>query len=218
MMSHEQDAIKEILKGINYMINNALSGVTQIYDGVVVSQAGEKWNVRYNGEVHLVKKIGNGVPQINSIVKVYVPQGNYSSAWFEPPLNPYPVGAVYISIENVSPQVLFGGEWERIEGRFLLGADESYKAGSTGGEAQHTLSIDEMPSHQHKLIGKGGAYEGKISDALVAPGDIYPDQVAFHQGSGYWDQGRYELEKIGGGKPHNNMPPYLAVYMWKRIG
>ena len=216
MMSHEQDAIKEILKGINYMINNALSGVTQIYDGVVVSQAGEKWNVRYNGEVHLVKKIGNGVPQINSIVKVYVPQGNYSSAWFEPPLNPYPVGAVYISIENVSPQVLFGGEWEKIEGRFLLGASVDYPAGEAKGEATHTLTQQEMPQHTHNF--KATGFANQTYSSLINSSSTYPNNPGISTSVGYTSGGYIGIDYTGGSKPHNNMPPYLAVYMWKRIG
>ena len=68
----------------------------------------------------------------------------------------YPVGSIYMSVNNVSPANLFGGTWERIEGSFLLAATEnasstgaSQSAGTTGGEASHTLSESEMPSHNH---------------------------------------------------------------------
>ena len=59
----------------------------------------------------------------------------------------YPIGSVYISTSAVSPADLFGGTWQRIQGRFLLGADSTYSAGSTGGEETHTLTVDEIPAH-----------------------------------------------------------------------
>lgn len=58
----------------------------------------------------------------------------------------YPVGSVYISFNNTSPETLFGGEWEQIVNYFLYPSSSS---GTTGGEAQHTLTEDEMPSHTH---------------------------------------------------------------------
>lgn len=61
----------------------------------------------------------------------------------------YPVGAVYISLSAASPASLFGGAWEQLQGRFLLGQSGTYPAGSTGGEARHTLTLSEMPSHNH---------------------------------------------------------------------
>lgn len=59
----------------------------------------------------------------------------------------YPVGSIYISINNVNPSVLFGGTWEQIKDMFLLGAGSTYSAGSTGGEANHTLTQSEIPSY-----------------------------------------------------------------------
>lgn len=68
----------------------------------------------------------------------------------------YPVGAVYISVNSTSPASLFGGTWESIGGRFLLGADSTYTAGSTGGEATHKLTVNEIPSHAGHLYGNAG--------------------------------------------------------------
>lgn len=59
----------------------------------------------------------------------------------------YPVGAIYISTVSTSPASLFGGTWEQIRGRFLLAADDTYTAGSSGGEAAHALTVNEMPPH-----------------------------------------------------------------------
>lgn len=116
----------------------------------------------------------------------------------------YPVGAIYISTNNVSPSVLFGGTWEQIKDRFLLGAGSSYQAGSIGGEATHTLTIDEMPRHNHEI------------DNLNASGNSTPYMTVQAQDKkGYG--GNVQTMFAGGSQPHNNMPPYLAVYIWKRV-
>lgn len=116
----------------------------------------------------------------------------------------YPVGSIYLSVTDTDPATLFGGTWERIGGRFLLGADDTYTAGSTGGEAEHTLTIDEMPKHNHGL------------DNYNASGNATPFLTVQHQDKiGYG--GNVQTMYAGGGKAHNNMPPYLTVYMFKRV-
>lgn len=125
-----------------------------------------------------------------------------ASAWLTAQ-GAYPVGAIYLSVTDVNPAALFGGTWERIGGRFLLGADSTYAAGSTGGEAAHTLTVDEMPRHNHEI------------DNLNAAGNATPYMTVQAQDKkGYG--GNVQTMFAGGGKAHNNMPPYLAVYMWKR--
>lgn len=117
----------------------------------------------------------------------------------------YPVGAIYLSVTDVNPAALFGGTWERIDGRFLLGADSTYAAGSTGGEAVHKLTTSEMPRHNHTLdnyntsAGNTTAYMTVQAQAKV----------------GY--NGNVQTLYTGGDGSHNNMPPYLAVYMWQRV-
>lgn len=116
----------------------------------------------------------------------------------------YPVGAIYLSVTDTDPATLFGGTWERIGGRFLLGADDTYTAGSTGGEAEHTLTIDEMPRHNHEI------------DNLNSAGNTTPFMTVQAQDKvGYG--GNVQTMYAGGSQPHNNMPPYLVVYMWKRV-
>ena len=115
----------------------------------------------------------------------------------------YPVGAIYLSVTEVDPSSLFGGTWERIGGRFLLGADSTYAAGSTGGEAARTPTVDEMPRRNHEI------------DSLDAPGNATPYMAVRAQdekGHG----GNAQTVPAGGGKARNDLPPYLAVYMWKR--
>ena len=119
----------------------------------------------------------------------------------------YPVGSIYMSVNSTSPATLFGGTWEAIQGKFLLGADNgTYKAGNTGGEATHTLTTSEMPSHNHAVY-----YPNAGAADHSAPGN-YPDGPS---DSTYYAVGSY-TSSVGGGKAHNNMPPYLAVYIWKR--
>ena len=118
----------------------------------------------------------------------------------------YPIGSIYMSVNNVSPAKLFGGTWETIQGKFLLGANSStYKAGSTGGEAAHTLTNNEMPNHQHSIWfpNSGGEQSAEIGYPEAGSKNTYYAEASKTSGA-------------GGGAAHNNMPPYLAVYIWKR--
>lgn len=66
----------------------------------------------------------------------------------------YPIGSIYMSVNSTNPGTLFAGTtWEQLKDRFLLGAGDTYSAGDTGGSASHTLTMDEMPSHNHTFTG-----------------------------------------------------------------
>ena len=136
----------------------------------------------------------------------------------------YPVGSIYMSVNATNPKELFGGTWEKIQGKFLLGMSSSYPAGSTGGEATHTLTTSEMPFHNH-AIGQDG------NTSLVLPTDVAVDDSSHAQYVTTLEGGRsgwYKSSVAWGGaivtrdqtspygQAHNNMPPYLAVYIWKR--
>lgn len=130
----------------------------------------------------------------------------------------YPIGSVYISTSAVSPADLFGGTWQRIQGRFLLGADSTYSAGSIGGEETHTLTVDEIPAHAGHLPVNSGSHTG-YGDA----GGLYLSQgtmATYGTDPRGWDDNGSEMTPTGvdrgGDQAHNNMPPYLAVYMWER--
>lgn len=129
----------------------------------------------------------------------------------------YPVGSIYLSVSGTDPQTLFGGTWARLEDVFLLAAGETYEAGSVGGEATHKLTVPEMPSHDHPISGNGNASAlGTTYNALVMQGSAYPSEPALARGADYSNNGYAYINKRGGDQPHNNMPPYLAVYTWKR--
>ena len=130
----------------------------------------------------------------------------------------YPVGSIYMSVNATNPKELFGGTWERITDTFLLAAGETYEAGSVGGEATHKLTVPEMPSHDHPISGNGNASElGTNYNALVMQGSAYPSEPALVRGGDYSNNGYAYINNRGGDQPHNNMPPYLAVYTWHRI-
>lgn len=67
----------------------------------------------------------------------------------------YPVGSIYMSVKDVSPEDFLGGTWERWgQGRVPVGVNEDdtifEKAGNTGGEQKHQLTTNEMPNHRHR--------------------------------------------------------------------
>lgn len=139
----------------------------------------------------------------------------------------YPIGAIYISVNNTSPSTLFGGSWEQIKDTFLLSAGDSYTAGTTGGEAVHTLSTDEMPSHTHTASSKSaGAHTHTIGcDTDAAKGtycsSVHGSSTGAESFKGATNSAGAHTHTItvnstGGSQAHNNMPPYLTVYMWKR--
>ena len=121
----------------------------------------------------------------------------------------YPVGAVYISVNSTSPASLFGGTWEILNDVFLLAAGSYANAGTFGGEATHTLTVNEMPSHTHAIYRNTGTDDNNFSGHIA-------NRVAANDTS---DENKQTVtsDATGGGAAHNNMPPYLAVYMWKRV-
>lgn len=118
----------------------------------------------------------------------------------------YPVGSIYQSVNSTSPATLFGGgTWERIEDKFLLAAGGTYAAGSTGGEASVSLTAAQNGPHTH------AAY---YADSAGSKGFGYSYTNKGEQSNASTDSSG--IVSSGSGQPHNNMPPYLAVYVWQR--
>ena len=118
----------------------------------------------------------------------------------------YPVNSIYISYSHTSPAELFGGSWTRLSDTFLWGCGPTGVIGQTGGEKNVTLTINEMPSHQHFLsnYNTGGTTADYSTYAVMAPGTV-----------GYG--GNVKTSFNGNGAAHNNMPPYTQVSIWRRI-
>ena len=137
----------------------------------------------------------------------------------------YPVGSIYISMNSTNPSTLFGGTWVQIKDKFLLSAGDTYKVGATGGEATHTLTKSEIPNYKigdipeavpymHDNWRNGGITGGDLGNASSSKKGVSNNNDVLTITSG--KQWSYKISTNGGGQPHNNMPPYIAVYMWKR--
>ena len=137
------------------------------------------------------------------------------------PLDAYPVGAIYHSYVSTSPASLFGGTWTQLTDRFLVGAGSSYGVGATGGAATVALTVAQMPSHNHEVHGwKRAAAKGSSAAATVANnGDgaaVAYNRYTADQATGTAGGCTSPVLNRGSGSAHENRPPYLAVYMWRR--
>lgn len=166
----------------------------------------------------------------------------------------YPVGSIYMNVNNVEPSAIFGGSWERMpSGRMLVNSGDDFNLGQIGGEKEHRLTEDELASHSHDVNNINGnttstaKLVGKFSSSIRPNGDI--TDVPYRNGFGIVSkESEYGIHAKDGGdsspgrnyvidashshtvnlnismlpsgknQPHNNMPPYIVVNMWKRIG
>lgn len=150
----------------------------------------------------------------------------------------YPVGSIYMNVNSINPGSLFGGVWEQLKDRFLLGCGATYSNGIAGGEASHILSSEEMPWHFHNVSlstneagvhqhGVWATFTGSSHNHYYDPGDAlsngsnggtkYGNPHSIHIAGNHTHSVNGNTVGAGGGQPHNNMPPYLTVYMWKRV-
>jgi hypothetical protein len=135
----------------------------------------------------------------------------------------YPIGSVYLSVDDSNPSSIFGGVWNQISrGRFLVGVGtgvdtnatgKTFKVGNNDGEYSHTQTVDELATHDHQIFitqssqgdDNAGPGNGNIGTSfrtirpvnLIAPGMTAIDK--------------------GGSQPFNVTPPSFGVYMWQRI-
>ena len=127
-------------------------------------------------------------------------------------LDAYPVGSIYMSVNNTSPATLFGGgTWVQLKDRFLLGAGDTYNAGDTGGEASHILTSQELPSVLGEFSAMAYPSDGNTNGIFSITSQR--KDTSWTSGSKY---GTAQFSANGGGQAHNNMPPYIVVYIWQR--
>ena len=159
-----------------------------------------------------------GFSKIFSKVKTYV-NSKISSAHTNILKDVYPVGSIYMSVNSTNPGNLFGGTWEQLQDKFLIGAGNKYTVNSTGGEESHKLTASELPKVSGSITMHSAGTSTNIHglSGVFSSGhtnsNTYKD--GGNQGSGAQSIGVINLN-FGGGTAHNNMPPYLSVYMWKR--
>lgn len=149
-------------------------------------------------------------------------------------LRAYPVGSIYMSVVNTSPATLFGGTWVQLKDRFLVGVGDSYSNGATGGASTVTLSTNQIPAHTHgqanltgvlafKTNPTGQAIAGGASGIVSQNGKLDSQTYStVDTGTGNTGLDKFVFNashthtSVGRGQAHENRPPYLAVYMWKR--
>lgn len=163
----------------------------------------------------------------------------------------YPVGSIYLSVNNINPSTIFGGTWEQIQDTFLLAAGNTYTAGTTGGNSNHShttevgttggtaITVEQMPWHGHQVrlhnnagtTGTAYYYNGatKTNSTGAQSPSLTWKGTTFNAAQGGAGDQVGGADPVGGGQPHthsqtsvntslsSNMPPYLAVYMWKRL-
>lgn len=138
----------------------------------------------------------------------------------------YPVGSIYQSMNATSPASSIGGTWTQLK-TFLYG---STTAKNTGGEATHTLSLNEMPAHSHNgSTGGAGKHNHNVDARIIAwygqgGGNVlqgsgnYFGSVGSFGGQSTSEVGNHThtIASNGGGKAHNNLPPYTTCFIWYR--
>lgn len=150
----------------------------------------------------------------NTLLKMVLMPIGFTFEW-----TPVDGGPDLSTAEKVAEYYGFG-TWEAYgAGRFTLGVSDQYSAGSVGGKEKHTLTVDEMPRHNHQLTpllrsDYASQYTtGQYTTILTADNLVAPNQTVNAHTSVFAG----ESTAAGGGQPHNNMPPYVAVYRWRRI-
>lgn len=144
----------------------------------------------------------------------------------------YPIGSVYMSVMNNSPALLFGGSWEKIKDTFIVSVGDVYALGNIGGStthshttAGHTLTIAEMPSHthvqdshRHTLTGNWSSGSGSKQAYTYGPNrKLLNERATDYQAPANQNTGGGGSHSHGDTGSASSMPPYLVVYMWKRI-
>ena len=135
--------------------------------------------------------------------------------------NCYPIGSVYISVNNTNPETALGfGTWTQIEDKFLLAAGSTYTGGDTGGAATVKLSKANLPAVSGTIAMHSQGVATNVHDVTGCFSSELINKNKYRAGgsevSGAPSIGRVNFSNGGSGTAHNNMPPYLVVYIWKR--
>lgn len=135
---------------------------------------------------------------------------------------PFPVGGIYISIVSTNPSSIWAGTtWEQFaKGRTLVGLDSSdpdfTTSGHTGGKKTHTLTPDEIPAHGHGMAHTHSYTGPNTGSWKVGTGKAHT-WCTSAGGKTSGGASKTTTDNAGGGLEHNNLQPYIVVYMWKRV-
>lgn len=136
--------------------------------------------------------------------------------------NCYPIGAIYISTANTNPNSALGfGTWTQIEDKFLLAAGSTYIGGNTGGIATVKLNKENLPAISGTIAMHSQGVATNIHDVTGCFSSGLTNEDSYRTGGtqtgGAPSIGRINYNNGGNGTAHENMPPYLVVYIWQRI-
>lgn len=137
----------------------------------------------------------------------------------------YPVGSIYMSVNAANPGDLIGGTWERIKDRFLLSAGDTYAAGNTGGSADSVVVSHTHAQTAHSHGFGGGDKVWTTASGATEPGNQISGTSKYYAATAKKDYAwrtkttgeNANIQETGVDGTGKNMPPYLAVYVWKRI-
>lgn len=120
----------------------------------------------------------------------------------------FPIGSILMNTTNINPETYIGGTWELFgKGKTIVGVDpddENFsEVEKTGGEKEHTLTVEEMPYHRHDIDTYGGDGPATARYTRGTENAVGLKTVSTHHS--------------GENKPHNNLQPYITCYIWKRI-
>lgn len=132
----------------------------------------------------------------------------------------YPIGSVHITTNSVNPSNYFDGEWERIQDTFLLASGTTYENGATGGSATVTLTASQsgVPQHTHTYAHTDTTYKANTTSRKPGTSTAANYVTSITGTANNTTKTSNNNNAQNAAEAHNNMPPYLAVYMWERVG
>ena len=167
----------------------------------------DAFNAPIEGSAYAIELAEDALIKADQAINSIIPTGGTY-----PPLTAYPIGSVYISTISTSPAILFGGSWVQVTDRFLVGAGKLYSLGETGGSADAVVV-----SHHHTGLYYNAISQDRELSADKANGQQVSSGGNITRSSDIQGTNRYVTGEVGVDGTGKNIPPYLAVFMWKRI-
>lgn len=132
----------------------------------------------------------------------------------------YPIGSIYMSVNSINPSLFIGGTWEQLKDRFLLGSGDTYNAGTTGGRATVTLTSAQsgVPQHTHTYPHTDTTYKLNTTNRKPGTSTAVAYGTSITATANNTTKTSNNNTAANASQAHENMPPYLAVYMWERVG
>lgn len=164
-----------------------------------------------DGEVAGTFTVTNGAGRVNSVMGITPIAGDIQADSLLRKI--YPVGCIFLTTDQRSPNAILGVNWSwlQIEGRFLYAGGTGETPGLTGGSATHTLTVSELPSHNHAPF---ATTDGGALDAYWPAGGS--NTAYSYNGVSSSAAMPIKTGNTGGGEAFSIMPPYFTVRAWIR--